>query len=83
MQMPGMGSRRFPLSDIVAFPVEASTPPEPRPSSDRDGTVVALPNIDLDTVIEMVECLREIGSYRTDQTRAARLKDAAVTKHAV
>lgn len=61
------------MADIVNFKVEMH---EPHPlGSDvvSDDNVVALPNVDLETVMEMVACLRDLGTYRQDGVREKRL----------
>lgn len=71
------------MSKIIKFPVEASSRPGIEPTSNPKDTLMPLPHVDLETVIEMVECLRDIGSYRQDAVREARVAERECTGKAV
>lgn len=70
------------MTQIVEFPVEASSPPQSGTGARPGGDVVALPQVDLETVLEMVVCLREIGSYHQDHVRRDRLSAQARAEQA-
>ncbi len=63
------------MTDIVDFKVEVREPDPLIGEAAPSDNVVALPHVDLETVIEMVACLRDLGTYRQDAVRARRLEE--------